>query len=138
MENVNSPHSITLNLQIQDVLLGIGIIKSALNVQRIGLRMLMVLVFLSVIIVLPMMHQELAPLVIMDMTSLMENASSQHSTTLSLLTQDVVNGIGTIRSVLNALKIGFSTLMVLVYQLVNNVQLMTQMEPVALATKDMT
>ena len=138
MENVNSPHSITLNLQIQDVLLGIGIIKSALNVQRIGLRMLMVLVFLSVIIVLPMMHQELAPLVIMDMTSLMENASSQHSTTLSLLTQDVVNGIGTIRSVLNALKIGFSTLMVLVYQLVNNVQLMTQMEPVSLATKDMT
>ena len=138
MENVNSPHSITLNLQIQDVLLGIGIIKSALNVQRIGLRMLMVLVFQLVIIVLPMMHQELAPLVIMDMTSLMENASSQHSTTLSLLTQDVVNGIGTIRSVLNALKIGFSTLMVLVYQLVNNVQLMTQMEPVSLATKDMT
>ena len=138
MENVNSPHSITLNLQIQDVLLGIGIIKSALNVQRLGLRMLMVLVFLSVIIVLPMMHQELALLVTADMIWSMESVNSLHSTMLSLLIQVVLNGIGIIKFALNALKIGSLMLMEHVSLSLTNVLLMIQMEPVSLATKDMT
>ena len=138
MESVNSPHSTMLNHQIQDVLLGIGIIKSALNVQRIGLRMLMVLVFQLVIIVLPMMHQELALLATVDMISSTESVNSLHSTTLNLLTQDAVNGIGIIKSASNALKIGSLMLTVLVYQLVINVQLMIQMELVSHATKDMT
>ena len=63
--------------------------------------------------------------------------SSLTSIMLVHLTQDVETGIGTIKSVLPALKVGSSTLKMFVPQSVTNVKNMTQLVSVLHATKDM-
>ena len=137
MVPVNSLISTVLNPGMMDVLLGIGIIKFVLNAQKDGLW-LMVLVFQLVITVLLMILLEPVLNALVDMTSLMENVNSHHSTMLSHLIQDVLNGIGTIKFACNVLKIGFSMLMVLVYLSLTSVPLIIQMVFVLHVTKDMT
>ena len=137
MVPVNSLISTVLNPGMMDVLLGIGIIKFVLNAQKDGLW-LMVLVFQLVITALLMILLEPVLNALVDMTSLMENVNSHHSTMLSHLIQDVLNGIGTIKFACNVLKIGFSMLMVLVYLSLTSVPLIIQMVFVLHVTKDMT
>ena len=137
MVPVNSLISTVLNPGMMDVLLGIGIIKFVLNAQKDGLW-LMVLVFQLVITALLMILLEPVLNALVDMTSLMENVNSHHSTMLSHLIQDVLNGIGTIKFACNVLKIGFSMLMVLAYLSLTSVPLIIQMVFVLHVTKDMT
>ena len=135
-EFANSQLSTMLSHQILDVPPGIGIIKSALPAQRTGSRMLTVFVLLSLTNALSMMLQELVPHASVDMILLMESVNSLHSTTLNLPTQDVLNGTGTIKFVLNAQNIGSSMLMEFVSQFLTNVLLMMPMEPVFHVIRD--
>ena len=67
----------------------------------------------------------------------MEYVSSQPSTTPNPQTADVLNGIGTIKSVSNAPKIGSRMLMELVFLFLINVLLMMLQELVSHVSKDM-
>ena len=82
------------------------------------------------------MLQELVLLATKDMISLMEFVNSHHSTMLSLQTMDAPNGIGIIKFVSNAQKIGSSMLIMFVFQLVTNVLPMMPVELVSHASRD--
>ena len=138
MELASSLPSTMLNQLIQDVPNGIGIIKFALNALKIGPSMLIKSVLLSLIFVLLMMQMELVPLASLVMTLSMEFVNFLHSIMLNPLTLDVLNGTGTIKSVSNAPKNGYSMLMESVSLSVINALLMMPTELVSLVIKDTT
>ena len=127
-----------LSHQIQDVLNGIGTIKSVSNAPKNGYSMLMESVLQFLINVLLTTQMELVSLVIKDTTLSMEFVSSLPSTMPTQLTQDVPPGIGTTKSVSNVQKTGPSMLIKSVLLSLIFVLLMMPMELVSHASKDMT
>ena len=87
----------TPNPLIQDVPLGIGIIKSVLLALTNGCSMMMVSVFPFQTNALLMLKMEIVLHALKDMTLRKENVSSLTSTTPSLMMQDVPLGIGIIK-----------------------------------------
>ena len=105
---MSSLHSTMLSLQMPDVPHGIGTTKFALLALKIGFSMLINYAFPFLTNVKSTMLPELALHATKVMTSLMELASSPHSTTPSPPTQDAVNGTGTTKSAWLAPKTGSS------------------------------
>ena len=138
MEFVNSQLSTMPSLQIMDVPSGTGTTKSASNVQPNGLSMLMEFVCPFLIFVLLMTPMEPVPLASKDTISLMESASSHHSTMLNPPTQDVVIGTGTTKSAWLAPKDGLSTLIKFVPLSLTFVPLTMPLELVPHASRDTT
>ena len=73
----------------------------------------------------------------LDMMLLMDHAFSQNRIMLTQLIVDAKLGIGQIQNAYNALKIGYSILMVFAYLFLINAELSIQLDFVLDATEDM-
>ena len=135
MALASSLHLTTLSLLMLVVVSGIGTIKSVSNALRTS-SSATESVYQSVINANLTVLQVLVNLASKATIWLMELASSLHSTTLSLLMLVVVSGIGTIKSVSNALRTGSSILTTFVYQLTIFVHLTINLVSVPLVSLD--
>jgi len=136
MEPVSSPHSIMLSLPIQDVPHGIGTTKFAFPAPNNGLSMPTKSAFQFPTNAQLTLIMEPASHASRDTIFRMEPVYSHHSTTPSPLIQDVLTGIGIIKSVFHALRTGFSMEIRNASQYLTNALLTLIMEPVFHASRD--
>lgn len=102
------------NLKMRDVVNGIGIIKHAFLVLKIGCLIKMDSVLRSVINVNNQMKKDYALAAIKDMIIKTELAYMQRIIMLLQKTQDALNGIGTIKYVLSVQLVGLLIIKVIV------------------------
>ena len=121
-----------------DAKIGIGITKSASLARTTGSSTLMESVFQFLTNAPHTLKTETVNHATKVMILRKENAFSLTSTMLSLLTLDVVLGIGTIKSASPAPTISFSMLMESVFQFLTNALLTKKMETALHALRDTT